>query len=190
MKTKIENEVKLDMTYKIMIVDDEPANLRTLLRLFRQDYQVITAESGAEALTLLQQHEVALMISDQRMPQMTGIELMKKTVEVRPQMVKILLTGYTDISALIESINSGLVYRYLTKPWNNDDLQLTVARALEHYEITKSNHLIVMENNRLRARLRSISEMAIEGFDASQDAPTRENTPFSLVKSESCELPV
>ena len=73
------------MTYKIMIVDDEQANLRTLLRLFRQDYQVIVAESGAEALALLQQHEVALMISDQRMPQMTGIELMRKTVVVRPR---------------------------------------------------------------------------------------------------------
>ena len=177
------------MTYKIMIVDDEPANLRTLLRVFRQDYQVIVAESGAEALTLLQQHDVALMISDQRMPQMTGIELMKKTVEVRPQMVKILLTGYTDISALIESINSGLVYRYLTKPWNNDDLRLTVARALEHYEITKSNHLIVMENNRLRARLHSLSEMAVEGLDATCDAITRENRPLSLVTSETYELP-
>jgi len=177
------------MTYKIMIVDDEPANLRTLLRVFRQDYQVIIAESGAEALTLLQQHDVALMISDQRMPQMTGIELMKKAVEVRPQMVKILLTGYTDISALIESINSGLVYRYLTKPWNNDDLRLTVARALEHYEITKSNHLIVMENNRLRARLHSLSEMAVEGLDVGRDAITRESRPLSLVKPETYELP-
>jgi len=177
------------MTYKIMIVDDEPANLRTLLRVFRQDYQVITAESGAEALTLLQRHDVALMISDQRMPQMTGIELMKKTVEVRPQMVKILLTGYTDISALIESVNSGLVYRYLTKPWNNDDLRLTVARALEHYEITKSNHLIVMENNRLRARLHSLSEMAVEGLDAGREATASENRRLSLVKSETYELP-
>src|SRR2546423_7235256 len=148
------------MTYKIMIVDDEPANLRTLLRLFREDYQVLIAETGAEALTLLQQHDVALLISDQRMPNMTGIELMKKTVDVRPQMVKILLTGYTDVSALIESINSGLVYRYLTKPWNNDDLKLTVVRALENYEMTKSNHLVAMENQRLRARLFSISEMA------------------------------
>src|SRR5437762_13407743 len=121
------------MTYKIMIVADEPASLRTLLRLFRQDYQVITAESGAEALTLLQQHEVALMISDQRMPQMTGIELMKKAVEVRPQMVKILLTGYTDIGALIEYIYSGMVYRYLTKQWHNDELMYTVYRALETY---------------------------------------------------------
>src|SRR5882762_1609990 len=153
------------MTYKIMIVDDEPANLRTLLRLFRQEYQVITAESGPEALTLLQQHDVALMISDQRMPQMTGIELMKKAVEVRPQMVKILLTGYTDIGALIESINSGLVYRYLTKPWNNDDLQTTVSRALEYYESIKSKHLLGMENERLRARLREISDLASDGMD-------------------------
>lgn len=176
------------MTYKIMIVDDEPANLRTLLRLFRQEYQVITAESGAEALTLLQQHDVALMISDQRMPQMTGTELMKKAVEVRPQMVKILLTGYTDIGALIESINSGLVYRYLTKPWNNDDLQLTVARALEHYEISKSNCLIAMENKRLRARLHSISEMAVEGIDEGRDTGTRDNSPLGLVQPEIYEL--
>src|SRR6266478_9203058 len=152
------------MTYKIMIVDDEPANLRTLLRLFRQEYQVITAESGAEALTLLQQHDVALMISDQRMPQMTGIELMKKAVEVRPQMVKILLTGYTDVGALIEAINSGLVYRYLTKPWNNNDLRTTVSRALEHYESMKSKHLLGMENERLRARLREISDLVSEGM--------------------------
>src|SRR5437899_5320546 len=153
------------MTYKIMIVDDEQANLRTLLRLFRQDYQVIVAESGAEALALLQQHEVALMISDQRMPQMTGIELMRKTVVVRPQMVKILLTGYTDISALIESINSGLVYRYLTKPWNNDDLRITVSRALEHYEMVKSKHILEMVNQRLRARLGQIADLTTEGLE-------------------------
>jgi response regulator RpfG family c-di-GMP phosphodiesterase len=148
------------MTYKIMIVDDEPANLRTLLRLFRQDYQIVTAESGPDALALLQQHDVALLISDQRMPGMSGIELMKKTVAVRPQMVKILLTGYTDVESLIESINCGLVYRYITKPWNNDDLRLTVARALEHYEVIKSRYLLDMENQRLRARLAEISEMA------------------------------
>ena len=153
------------MTYKIMIVDDEPANLRTLERLFRPDYQVVTAPSGAEALALLDQHDVALLISDQRMPAMTGIELMMKTVAVRPQMVKILLTGYTDVGALIEALNSGLVYRYLTKPWNNNDLRATVIRALEHYESMKSKHLLGMENERLRARLREISDLASEGMD-------------------------
>ena len=153
------------MTYKIMIVDDEPANLRTLERLFRPDYQVVTAQSGVEALALLDQHDVALLISDQRMPAMTGIELMMKTVAIRPQMVKILLTGYTDVGALIEAINSGLVYRYLTKPWNNDDLRTTVSRALEYYESIKSKHLLGMENERLRARLKEISDLASEGMD-------------------------
>ena len=143
-----------------MIVDDEPANLRVLARLFRQDYQVVTAESAAEALTLLQTHDVALLISDQRMPETTGIELMKQTVALRPQMVKILLTGYTDVEALIESINSGLVYRYLTKPWNNEDLRVTVSRALDHYESTKAKHLLGMENQRLRLRLAEIGELA------------------------------
>jgi len=153
------------MNYKIMIVDDEPANLRTLERLFRPEYQVVTAPSGAEALALLEQHDVALLISDQRMPAMTGIELMIRTVAIRPQMVKILLTGYTDVGALIEAINSGLVYRYLTKPWSNDDLRLTVSRALEHYEVMKSKHLLSMENRRLRARLREINELTSEGLN-------------------------
>lgn len=152
------------MNYKIMIVDDEPANLRVLERLFRQDYQVVTAPSGPEALALLEQHDVALLISDQRMPAMTGIELMIKTVAIRPQMVKILLTGYTDVGAMIDAINSGLVYRYVTKPWNNDDLRLTVSRALAYYEMTKSRHLMEMENERLRARLHEISEIASEGL--------------------------
>jgi DNA-binding NtrC family response regulator len=150
------------MNYKIMIVDDEPANLRTLERLFRPHYQVVTAPSGAEALTLLEQHDVALLISDQRMPAMTGVELMMKTVPIRPHMVKILLTGYTDVGALIDALNSGLVYRYLTKPWNNDDLRLTVSRALEHYEMMKSKHLLGMENQRLRARLEEIGELVGE----------------------------
>jgi len=159
------------MSYKIMIVDDEPAHLRTLLRLFRQEYQVITAKSGAEALRLLEQYDVALLIADQRMAEITGIELMKKAVTLRPQMVKILLTGYTDVEALIESINCGLVYRYITKPWNNDELRVTVTRALEHYEVIKSRHLTEMENQRLRARLSKIGELASEFRDSSAGSP-------------------
>jgi DNA-binding NtrC family response regulator len=162
-----------------MIVDDEPANLRVLERLFRSDYQVVTAPSGAEALTLLEQHDVALLISDQRMPAMTGIELMTKTVAIRPQMVKILLTGYTDVGALIEALNSGLVYRYLTKPWNNDDLKLTVSRALEHYEMMKAKHLLGMENERLRTRLHQISELASAELNQGSVVSEKEVDPTS-----------
>ena len=172
------------MKYKIMIVDDEPVNLRTLERLFRRDYLVVTAHTGPEALALLEQHDVALLISDQRMAEMSGIELMKKTVALRPQMVKILLTGYTDISALIEAINCGLVYRYLTKPWNNDDLRLTVNRALEHYEILKSSHSLGMENQRLRARLNEMIELASEALEEGSAAATELTTDFEPAEHE------
>ena len=166
------------MTYKILVVDDEQVNLRTLVRLFREDYQVLAAESGEAALTLLQQHDIALLISDQRMPTMSGIDRMKKTVALRPHMVKILLTGYTDVEALNESINCGLVYRYITKPWNNDDLRLTVTRALEHYESIKSKHLTDMENRRLRARLSEISELAASELGAFQGAAPAATSGF------------
>jgi len=113
------------MDYKIMIVDDEPANLRLLERLFRQDYKVITAGSGEDALELLAEHDTALLITDQRMPNMSGLELLKQTAELRPHMVRMILTGYTDVGTLVEALNSGLVYQYLTKPWSNEELRLT-----------------------------------------------------------------
>jgi DNA-binding NtrC family response regulator len=148
------------MDYKIMIVDDEPANLRLLERLFRQDYNVITAESGEEALSLLAQHDTALLITDQRMPNMSGLELLKQTAELRPHMVRMILTGYTDVGTLVEAINSGLVYRYLTKPWSNEELRLTVARALEHYESVRTRHELDMRNRRLLTRLDEIRQLA------------------------------
>ena len=148
------------MSYKILVVDDEPENLRVLERLLREEYGVLTAESGGQALRLLEQHDIALLITDQRMPGMTGIELLKETVPLRPHMVRILLTGYTDVNALIEAVNCGCVYRYMTKPWSNDDLRLTVGRALEYYETNKSRHNLEMVNGRLLKRLERIKLIA------------------------------
>jgi len=141
------------MDYKILIVDDEPANLRLLERLFRREYQVVAATSGAEALELLKMHDVALIISDQRMPAMTGIEFLKRAAVMRQHTVRIILTGYTDVNSLVEAINSGVVYKYVTKPWVNEDLQQTVARAIEHYETIKSRYDLTLQNERLAERL-------------------------------------
>jgi putative two-component system response regulator len=145
------------MDYKIMVVDDEPANLRLLERLFRHNYQVLTAASGTEALRLLEQHDVALLITDQRMPGMTGIELLKRASEFRPHMVRIILTGYTDVGALVEAINCGQVYKYVTKPWSNDELRLTVSRSLEHYETNRSRHELALTNQRLVSRVKEMT---------------------------------
>jgi response regulator RpfG family c-di-GMP phosphodiesterase len=146
------------MSYKILIVDDEAANLRVLERLFRRQYEIVGATSGAEALELLRVHDIALIISDQRMPGMTGIEFLKRAAEMRPHTVRIILTGYTDVNALVEAINSGIVYKYATKPWINEDLQQTVSRALQHYETIKTQHELKLQNERLRTRLRATRE--------------------------------
>jgi putative two-component system response regulator len=158
------------MTYKIMIVDDEPANLRLLDRLFRKDYQVVSAASGEEALELLGQHNVALIITDQRMPGMTGIELLKQTVSLRPHMVRIIITGYTDVGVLVEAINCGHVYKYVTKPWDNNTLRLTVERALEHYETNKSRHELEQVNKRLSIRLQEMTRGVVRAITDALEA--------------------
>ena len=144
------------MTYKLLFVDDEMANVRLLERLFRQDYNCLTASSAEEALELLDQHEVAVIITDQRMPSMTGVELLKRSADRRPHMVRILLTGYTDLEALVEAVNCGLVYMYVSKPWNNDDLKLRVSRAVQHYETNKRQHLLTANNERLNTRIQEL----------------------------------
>lgn len=146
------------MKYKILIVDDESANLRLLERLFRRSYQVVTASSGAEGLRLLELHDIALIISDQRMPGMTGVEFLKRASEMRARTVRIILTGYTDVNDLVDAINSGVVYKYITKPWVNEDLQLTVVRGLEHYEAFKERHDLTQQNARLSKDLAATRE--------------------------------
>ena len=171
------------MKYKILIVDDEAANLRAFERLFRNDHQVLTAMSAVEALVALETHDVALLISDQRMPEMTGIELLTRTVGLRPHMVRILVTGYTDVSSLIEAVNCGHVYKYVTKPWKNEELVITVSRALQHYETMKSRHNLGMENERLRARLSDIAELAV-----SDDEPLSQTRVNPVVGDHKLEV--
>lgn len=145
------------MPYKLLIVDDEQPNLRLMERLFRRDYTCLTASSGADAIKLLEQHDVAVVITDQRMPEMTGIELLRQTADLRPHMVRILLTGYMDVEALVEALNSGLVNTYLSKPWSNDDLKRRLVRAIELYERNKNRHTLVLANERLTERLKQMT---------------------------------
>lgn len=144
------------MKCKLLIVDDEQANLRLLVRLFSRDFECLTASSGAEAIQVLNQHDVAILVTDQRMPQMTGIDLLRHASGLRPHMVRILLTGYTDVELLVEAINSGLVYMYVTKPWNNEDLKLKISRALEHYESNKKSSALALANDRLLSKLQEV----------------------------------
>jgi response regulator RpfG family c-di-GMP phosphodiesterase len=152
------------MTHKLLIVDDELPNLRLLERLFSNEYHCLTASSGPEAIRLLEHHDVAILITDQRMPEMTGIDLLKRSAQLRPHMVRILLTGYTDVEALEEAINCGLVYMYVTKPWNNDDLKVKISRAREHYENNKKRNSLKSANDRLLRALGDTKLALVNGL--------------------------
>jgi two-component system, sensor histidine kinase and response regulator len=125
------------MKHTILCVDDEIDNVEALERIFRSKYKVLKATSGAQALSLLDQNPepLAVIITDQRMPQMTGVEFLSQTLETHPDTIRILLTGYTDMESIISAVNSGQIYRYLNKPWDPVDLSNTVERAVERFEM-------------------------------------------------------
>lgn len=124
----------------ILIVDDEPANLQKLRRTLINRYPVLAAGSGTEALELVRSRDdIAVIIADQRMPDMSGAELLRHSLDLLPQAVRIMLTGYTDVDTLIEAINYCRVFRYIVKPWDPPDLLLTVERALETRRLAVEN---------------------------------------------------
>jgi len=131
---------------KILFVDDEENILRSLQRLFMdEEIEVFTASSGAKGLEILaRETEVGVIVSDQRMPEMTGVDFLEKSKAISPQSIRILLTGYADVNAAIDAINRGGTFRYLNKPWNDDELVQAVKGALHMY------HLLT-ENKRLAA---------------------------------------
>jgi len=122
----------------ILIIDDENDNLKALQRLLRTEYDITTTTSPFEALKLLQQNEYAVIISDQRMPEMTGVELLEKAKHIFPISTRVLLTGYSDIEAVIDAINRGNVYRYISKPWDPEDFKLILRQAHEAYTLKKA----------------------------------------------------
>ncbi|MEM8610683.1 MAG: SpoIIE family protein phosphatase [Cyanobacteria bacterium P01_H01_bin.105] len=123
---------------KLLVVDDELDNLELLHRTFRRGYRVYRASSGQDALECLNQHgEMAIIISDQRMPKMNGTEFLSLTTDRFPDTIRIVLTGYTDVEDLVDAINSGKVFKYITKPWKPNELRQVIDEAAKTYRIVK-----------------------------------------------------
>jgi CheY-like chemotaxis protein len=146
---------------KMLVVDDEPDNLDLLYRTFRRDFNVFKADSGISALEILAaEGEVAVIISDQRMPEMKGTEFLSKTVPQFPDTMRIILTGFTDVEDLVDAINSGQVYKYITKPWDPNELKAVVQRAAETYELLKQRTEELRQSRAQTALLDSILQTA------------------------------
>jgi CheY-like chemotaxis protein len=123
----------------LLYVDDEADNLFAFKAVFRRSYRIEVAESGAEALQKLAEQPFDLIITDQRMPQMTGVELLEQVYQTYPETIRMVLTGYSDMQAIVEAINKGHIYHYVTKPWQAEELKLVIDRALEAATLRKRN---------------------------------------------------
>jgi len=141
----------------LLIIDDEKDNLDALNRLLRLQFNVTTTTSPIDALKLITKQTFHIILSDQRMPEMTGVELLEKAKAICPETVRILLTGYTDVDSVIGAINRGNIYRYIAKPWDPEDLKLTLRQASEAFLLRRE---LELKNEQLRRNL-----VALESVD-------------------------
>lgn len=123
----------------VLYIDDEAHNLTSFRACFRRIFNIFTAESAEEGRKIISHQDIHVILSDQRMPRMTGIEFFESIKDEFPYPIRILITGYTDINAVIDAINRGQVYKYLTKPWNEEDVRIYIEKAYEVYRLRKDN---------------------------------------------------
>lgn len=137
----------------ILLVDDEENILRALVRLLRRDgYTILTASSGQQGLDLLRNNSVGVILSDQRMPEMSGIEFLSQVKQLYPDTIRIVLSGYTDLNSVTDAINHGAIYKFLTKPWEDDLLRENISKGFNHFSL-------VRENKRLNSELKRLNEV-------------------------------
>jgi len=142
----------------VLYVDDEENNLFSFKATFRIKYRVLTALSGDEALKILAENQVHIIVTDQRMPEMTGVEFLVNVLKKFPDPVRILLTGYADMEAVVDAVNKGKIFHYLSKPWNEEELDVTMQRAYEKYlakaRLKEMNEKLEVSNDQLEFLLR------------------------------------
>ena len=134
---------KTKSLFPILYVDDEQDNLTVFNSAFRREYEVHLAGSGQEGLEILKAHEIQVIITDQRMPEMTGIQFLEKIIPDYPDCIRMILTGFSDIEAIIQAINTGRVYRYITKPWSKEELKINIDKAIETYQLRRHNRQLI-----------------------------------------------
>ena len=159
--------------YAILFVDDEEKTRKYFSRLFGQNFDILVAEDGEQGLEIFQKNvdKIGLVVTDQRMPNMTGTQLLEKVAEIKPSCIRILSTAYADVEVAVDSVNNGGVYRYVTKPWEVNDLEMTLTRAMELYMLEKERRSMLKQKNSSvemlasSDRVLSIATMAVLGHD-------------------------
>ena len=177
--------------HTILCVDDEANILNALRRLLRREpYRLLTCTSGADALALLAQNEVHIVISDQRMPKMSGTEFLRQVKDLHPHIIRIILTGYTDVDTIKQSINEGHIYKFFLKPWNDQHLTLEIRQALEQYELIEANKRLhdkaVLQNEELKQINENLEKIVAERTQSLE----RQNQVLQLSHAILEDLPI
>jgi diguanylate cyclase (GGDEF)-like protein len=146
------------MERTLLLVDDDAAIGAAIKRLLRQEgYKILSAHSGQEGLEILARNEVHVILSDQRMPEMTGVEFLSRVKDLYPKTVRLILSGYADLSSVTDAINQGAIYKFLTKPWDNETLCDNVLEAFRHYEQTQQKNYLALGVQEANTTLASLS---------------------------------
>ncbi len=164
--------------FTILYVDDEEHNLTSFKACFRREYQIHTAMSGEEGIAIMHRQNIDLIITDQRMPKMTGIQFLERILPEYPDTVRMILTGFSDVEAIIGAINSGRVLRYITKPWEETDLRIAIENARQLSGLSKSNKTLVLalqkkveeQERTLKLFVRYVPEVVVEKALHASDA--------------------
>ena len=180
-----------DNRHTILCVDDEANILHSIKRLLRKEgYRLLTASSGVEGLKILEENDVHLILSDQRMPHMSGTEFLAAVSKKYPDVIRIILTGYTEVDSITESINKGNIYKFFLKPWNDQNLKLEIGKALEQYELIRTNRMLhkkVLEQNE---ELKKINENLEERIRERTEDLEIQNHALELSRTIMEDLPV
>lgn len=145
----------------VLYVDDEINNLNSFKAAFRRDFNIFTAQSAKEGQKVLKAEEIGVIITDQRMPVVTGIEFLESIIPIYPDTIRILLTGFSDINAVMDAINRGQVYKYLVKPWQDEELKMYIQNALEIYLLRKENKELAQKLNSATQELENLMKVKI-----------------------------
>ncbi len=135
---------------KILYVDDERGNIDYFRSVFRREYEIVTANSGEEGLEiLLENQDIPVILTDQRMPRMTGVEFLRKSIDIARDSIRILVTGYADMETVINAVNLGHIYYYISKPWTYDEMQIIIKRAIETFRLRSINRELLIRSERM-----------------------------------------
>ena len=153
----------------ILCVDDEPGIVRAIRRILKtESVNVLTAASGAEALEILRKQAVSLILTDYRMPEMNGIEFLEQAAPLCPDAFRIILTGYAEAHVLVDAVNRGQIYKILYKPFQEEDIKLTVRSGLEHHARNRENRELLEELEQRNEQLALLNQMLQSGLEGTQ----------------------